>query len=43
MDWIINEFKAIPYIIGGVTILFIGMLISDSVTGFADRLWQRKK
>lgn len=33
MEWLINEFKAIGYIIIGVAFLLIGAFISDFFTG----------
>lgn len=42
MQWLFDEIKAIPYIVGGMALLFVGMLISDSVTSTADRIWKRK-
>jgi hypothetical protein len=42
MTWLLNELKSIPYIIGGIILLFIGMVISDAITGTIDRLWKKK-
>jgi hypothetical protein len=42
LDFVIKEIKAIPYIIVGLLVLFIGMFMSDLMTNTVDKFLKRK-
>lgn len=42
MNWLMNEIKAIPYILYAVLILFIGAAIGDFFANIGDQLFKKR-